>query len=142
MIFLTIFFSNEIMDYKRLFCGLCYDKMIYSRLLMHCRRRVTILEWHPTAENILLSAGFDHRILIWNIAKGQAVNAIECHPDVIYSLSLNRTGSLLATTCKDKKIRIIDPRSGEVLRVGDSHQGNKASKVSSMNYFHEFIKNS
>ena len=41
-----------------------------------------------------------------------------------------RTGSLLATTCKDKKLRIIDPRSGEVLRVGDSHQGNKASKVS------------
>ena len=41
-----------------------------------------------------------------------------------------RTGSLLATTCKDKKLRIIDPRSGEVLRKGDSHQGNKASKVS------------
>ena len=54
------------------------------------RRRVSILEWHPTAENILISAGYDHRILIWNIAKGQSVNAIECHPDVIYSLSLNR----------------------------------------------------
>ena len=40
-----------------------------------------------------------------------------------------RTGSLLATTCKDKKLRIIDPRSGEVLRVGDGHQGNKAAKV-------------
>ena len=57
---------------------------------MHCRRRVTLLEWHPTAENILFSAGFDHRILIWNIAKGQSVNAIECHPDAIYSMSLNR----------------------------------------------------
>lgn len=93
------------------------------------RRRVTLLEWHPTAENILFSAGFDHRILVWNIAKGQSVNAIECHPDAIYSMSLNRTGSLLATTCKDKKLRIIDPRSSEVLRVGNSHQGNKASKV-------------
>ena len=55
-----------------------------------CRRRVTLLEWHPTAENILLSAGFDHRILIWNIAKGQAFNTIECHPEAIYSMSLNR----------------------------------------------------
>ena len=54
------------------------------------RRRVTIIEWHPTAENVLFSAGFDHRILIWNIAKGQAVNTIECHPDAIYSMSLNR----------------------------------------------------
>ncbi len=36
----------------------------------------------------------------------------------------------MATTCKDKKIRIIDPRAGEVLREGDCHQGTKASKVS------------
>jgi hypothetical protein len=40
-----------------------------------------------------------------------------------------RNGSLLATTCKDKKLRIIDPRNGEVLRQGDSHQGTKACKV-------------
>ena len=63
---------------------------IFLSCFFICRRRVTILEWHPTAENILLSAGFDHRILVWNIAKGQAVNSIECHPDVIYSISLNR----------------------------------------------------
>ena len=41
----------------------------------------------------------------------------------------SRNGSLLATTCKDKKIRIIDPRNGEVLRTGDCHKGTKASKV-------------
>jgi len=109
--------------------GLASDLTEHLVELQGHRRRVTLLEWHPTAENILLSAGFDHRILIWNIAKGQAFNTIECHPEAIYSMSLNRTGSLLATTCKDKKLRIIDPRSGEVLRVGDSHQGNKASKV-------------
>ena len=40
-----------------------------------------------------------------------------------------RNGSLLATTSKDKKLRVIDPRSTECLRKGDSHQGTKASKV-------------
>ena len=40
-----------------------------------------------------------------------------------------RTGSLLATTSKDKSLRIIDPRNGEVLREGDCHRGTKASKV-------------
>ncbi len=40
-----------------------------------------------------------------------------------------RNGSLLATTSKDKMIRIIDPRTGEVLRQGDCHKGTKASKV-------------
>ena len=53
------------------------------------RRRVTLLEWHPTAENILLSAGYDHRIIVWNISRGQAVNYIDCHTDVIYSMSFN-----------------------------------------------------
>lgn len=50
------------------------------------------LEWHPTAENILLSAGYDHLIIVWNIAKGQCVNVIDCHEDTIYSMSFNRYG--------------------------------------------------
>ncbi|XP_014680724.1 PREDICTED: coronin-2B-like isoform X3 [Priapulus caudatus] len=92
-------------------------------------RRVASLEWHPTAENILLSAGFDYKIIVWNVGKGEVVNEIECHTDTIYSMSFNRTGSLLATTCKDKKIRIIEPRTGEVCKEGLGHQGSKSTKV-------------
>ena len=49
------------------------------------RRRVTILEWHPTAENILLSAGFDHKIFIWNVAKGKELfrNGRNTSPNLI-----------------------------------------------------------
>ena len=90
---------------------------------------MTIIEWHPTADNILLSAGSDHVIIVWNIGTGEAINYIECHPDVIYSMSFNRDGSYLATTCKDKKLRILDPRTGQVVREGVCHVGSKASKV-------------
>lgn len=93
------------------------------------KRRVGYIVWHPTAENILFSAGFDYLILVWNIGEGVMVHSIDCHPDTIHSLSFNRDGSLLATTCKDKKLRIIDPRSGKVLEEGVCHQGSKASKV-------------
>ena len=48
------------------------------------------VEWHPTAENILLSAGYDHLIIVWNIAKGHVVRVIDCHQDTIYSMSFNR----------------------------------------------------
>lgn len=48
------------------------------------------LLWHPTAENILLSAGYDNLIFVWNIARGQAVNVIDCHEANIYSMSFNR----------------------------------------------------
>eukprot|EP00090_Calanus_glacialis_P031332 TRINITY_DN5161_c0_g1_i1.p1 TRINITY_DN5161_c0_g1~~TRINITY_DN5161_c0_g1_i1.p1 ORF type:complete len:623 (-),score=166.62 TRINITY_DN5161_c0_g1_i1:111-1979(-) len=93
------------------------------------RRRVGIIEWHPTAENILVSASYDHTIIVWNIARGVPVNSINCHTDTIYSMSFNRNGSLLATTCKDKKLRVLDPRTGEIVQQGDSHQGTKAAKV-------------
>lgn len=54
---------------------------------------------------------------MWDIEKGEAVNVIDCHTDVIYCMSLNRDGSLLATTSKDKKLRVIEPRSGIVKSV-------------------------
>ncbi|XP_042145226.1 coronin-2B isoform X1 [Ixodes scapularis] len=93
------------------------------------RRRVGYVEWHPTAEHVLLSAGFDHSILVWDVSRAEAVRTIDCHPDSIHSMSFNRDGSLLATTCKDKKLRVIDPRTGNVIREGVCHQGSKAAKV-------------
>lgn len=81
------------------------------------KRRVAYIEWHPVAENILFSAGFDHLVIVWDISRGEAVNIIDRHPGVIYSMSLNRDGSLLATTCKDKKLRVFEPRSGIVVSV-------------------------
>lgn len=93
------------------------------------QRRVAYIEWHPTAENILLSAGFDFLLILWNIGTGEAANVIDCHPDIIYSISFNRDGSLIATTCKDKMLRVVDPRSGKVYREGLCHGGSKASKA-------------
>lgn len=93
------------------------------------KRRVSFVEWHPTADNILVSAGFDYLIIMWNTAKAEAVRVITCHLDAIHSLSWNRDGSLFATTCKDKKLRIIDPRLGKVVNEGLCHHGTKASKV-------------
>lgn len=57
------------------------------------------------------------QMIVWDVGCGEAVNVIDCHPDVIYSMSFNRDGSLIATTCKDKKLRVIEPRRGIVLSV-------------------------
>lgn len=55
--------------------------------------------------------------MLWDAGTGQILNTIDCHPDIVYSLIFNRDGTRLATTCKDKKIRSIDPRSGLVVSV-------------------------
>ncbi|XP_015994486.1 coronin-6 isoform X4 [Rousettus aegyptiacus] len=79
-------------------------------------KRVGILSWHPTARNVLLSAGGDNMIIIWNVGTGEVLLSLEdMHPDIIHSVCWNSNGSLLATTCKDKTLRIIDPRKGQVV---------------------------
>ncbi|XP_073971921.1 coronin-2B-like isoform X2 [Rhodnius prolixus] len=94
------------------------------------KRRVGYIEWHPTAENVLASVGFDYLIILWDVGKGDALHVIDCHQDVIQSLSFNRDGSRLATTCKDKKLRVIDPRTGFVISEGLCHNGSsRSSKV-------------
>ncbi|XP_017266162.1 uncharacterized protein coro1cb isoform X1 [Kryptolebias marmoratus] len=88
-------------------------------------KRVGIVLWHPTARNVLLSAGCDNQIIIWNVGTGEAIiNLEDMHPDVIFSVSWSRNGSLLCTACKDKKVRVIDPRKKKIVAEKDkAHEG-------------------
>ncbi|CAH1640926.1 unnamed protein product [Spodoptera littoralis] len=97
-------------------------------LVFH-QRRVGLVLWHPTAQNVLLTAGSDNQIAIWNVGTGEVLLTLDCHPDLIYSACWNWTGSKLLTTCRDKKIRIIDPRKGEVESEAIAHEGSKASRA-------------
>ncbi|GBP23869.1 Coronin-6 [Eumeta japonica] len=97
--------------------------------LVYHQRRVGLVLWHPTAQNVLLTAGSDNQIAIWNVGTGEVLLTLDCHPDLIYSACWNWTGSKLLTTCRDKKIRIIDPRKGEVEAEAIAHEGSKASRA-------------
>ena len=77
--------------------------------------------WHPSAENILMSVGADLVIIIWNVVtKEEVMKCTEC-TDLVQSVSWNYNGSLIAATCKDKKIRVIDARTGAVVQVNFFH---------------------
>ncbi|XP_044295621.1 coronin-2A [Varanus komodoensis] len=109
-----------------------------KELLGHARR-VGLIEWHPTASNILFSTGYDYKVLIWNLDTKESViqapvKTIGFHSDVILSMSFNTDGSLLATACRDKKIRIIDPRAGTLLQEANnnSHRVNKVLFLGNM----------
>jgi len=93
------------------------------------QRRVGIIKWHPLAENVLLSAAFDYQIFIWDIGTQSALKQLDCHSDTIYCCAWNFNGTLLATTSKDKKVRVIDPISGEVKGEAKGHEGSKSSQV-------------
>ncbi|KAG8520770.1 Coronin-1C, partial [Galemys pyrenaicus] len=88
-------------------------------------KRVGIVAWHPTARNVLLSAGCDNAIIIWNVGTGEALISLDdMHSDMIYNVSWNRNGSLICTASKDKKVRVIDPRKQEIVAEKEkAHEG-------------------
>ncbi|XP_042297991.1 coronin-1C isoform X1 [Sceloporus undulatus] len=88
-------------------------------------KRVGIVAWHPTARNVLLSAGCDNAIIIWNVGTGEPlINLDDMHQDMIYNVSWNRSGSLICTASKDKKVRVIDPRKQDIVAEKEkAHEG-------------------
>ncbi|XP_061737013.1 coronin-2A [Nerophis ophidion] len=96
-------------------------------------RRVGLVEWHPTANNILFSTAYDYKVMIWNLDCPEQViknpvRTLSQHSDVVLSMSFNADGSVLATACKDRKLRLLEPRSGTLLQEVKC-KTHKASKV-------------
>jgi len=65
---------------------------------------------------VLLISGSDNKIFIWNVGNAEVITEVDL-PEIPLSASWNWDGSKLVTTCKDKKIRLIDPRTGNVEKV-------------------------
>jgi WD40 repeat protein len=94
------------------------------------RRKVGTVKFSPTANNILATTSTDYSVKIWDIEKGKDVLSVDAqHTDIIQSGEWNRNGSLFATSCKDKKLRVLDPRSNRVAAETEGHQGVKGSRV-------------
>lgn len=82
------------------------------------RRKVGTIKFHPSANNILASTGADFSVKIWEVEKGKDVLSIDAqHGDIIQSADWSLDGSLLCTSCKDKKLRVLDPRTQKVAQV-------------------------
>jgi coronin-1B/1C/6 len=92
-------------------------------------RKVGHVLFHPTAENILLSSGADLVIKLYDIEQGAEKAEVTGHPDIVNSVQWSYDGSMLATSCKDKNLRVIDPRANVVQHCVASHQGVKGTRV-------------
>jgi len=94
------------------------------------KRKVGTVRFNPVANNILATTSMDFSVKIWDIEKGTANLSVDAqHHDIINSSDWNFNGSLLVTTCKDKKLRVVDPRTGTVVQEAEAHQGVKGSRA-------------
>ncbi|GJQ82345.1 hypothetical protein Trydic_g416 [Trypoxylus dichotomus] len=95
----------------------------------HKQKRVETVGFHPTAEFLLYSTSYTV-LTLWDLLSEQEIYTNQDHSDVIQSVSWKRDGTLLATSSKDKQVRIIDPRSSEAcVKTASSHQSIKDSRI-------------
>jgi coronin-1B/1C/6 len=99
-------------------------------LLAH-KKKVTLLRFHPTAGNVLASTSADYSVKVWDVESGQAISSNEDFGDnLISDVIWDSKGEILATSCKDKNVRFIDPRSGVTAsKITRAHEGLKSVKL-------------
>lgn len=91
-------------------------------------KKIMFCTFNPCVSSIVASSAFDLTTKVWNIAEQEEAFSIDM-PDQAMHLKWNYTGNLLAVTAKDKKLRIIDPRTNKFCCACKVHDGSKASKV-------------
>jgi hypothetical protein len=103
-----------------------------SQVLRGHKRKIGVIKFHPTAENVVATAAQDYDVKVWDIRTGDAKFTVTGHGGIIQALDWNYDGSRIYTYCKDKKFRIVDPRNGAIVSEVESHQGVKGARVIAM----------
>ncbi|XP_032582400.1 coronin-7 isoform X4 [Drosophila sechellia] len=99
-------------------------------IFSHKQRRVETVGFHPTADGLMYSTAAGC-VALFDLSTQKEIFSNNEHPEVIQSASWREDGSVLATSCKDKNVRIFDPRAAgsPIQLTAESHQSIKDSRV-------------
>ncbi|KAL7717270.1 Coronin [Entamoeba marina] len=89
------------------------------------RRKVGTVNFHPCASNVLATTSADSTLKLWDVEQGEEMFSCEGFTDIVNSCCWNKDGSEIVTSCKDKKMRIFDPRTNTVTAEVMAHVGTK-----------------
>ncbi|EEC48862.1 coronin like protein [Phaeodactylum tricornutum CCAP 1055/1] len=92
-------------------------------------KKVTLLRFHPTANNTLLSTAADHTVKVWDVENSQAVSSFDAIDNLVHDIVWDVKGDQYAFSCKDKMVRLCDGRTGMEAASFQAHQGVKSVKI-------------
>ncbi|CEG71439.1 Putative Coronin [Rhizopus microsporus] len=105
--------------------------------------KLHLLEFHPTSKDVLLTVSQDfnnHTIRIWDLKEQSVKLKFDgINKNMVFTCAWNVDGSQIATTSKEKVIRIIDARTGNVLSEGRSHDSLRPSRIVWLDKTNELI---
>ncbi|XP_028310170.1 coronin-7-like isoform X1 [Gouania willdenowi] len=92
--------------------------------------KIYSIKFHPLASDVLVSSSYDLTIRLWDLKRGKEVKLLTGHDDQIFCMAWSPDGKLLATVCKDGKVRIYDPRkSATPTQEGVGPEGHRGARV-------------
>lgn len=93
-------------------------------------KKVTLLRFHPTANNTLLSTSGDYTVKVWDVENCADVVTFDGISNLVHDIVWDFKGDQFAVSCKDKHIRLVDPRTGNATsEIKTAHEGAKSIKI-------------
>lgn len=93
----------------------------------HAGKRITIVDWHPLANNLVVSVDSTKVTKLFDIGAGSEVAVLpNPYKGLVTSVAWSARGDQLVTYAKDKKLRLFDPRANACTAEVEDHQGVKA----------------
>ncbi|GAB1598509.1 coronin-7-like, partial [Argonauta hians] len=100
-----------------------------SQIVCTEERKIENVLWNPVAEGIVAVSSAES-VRIYDVSSCKRSFSLDEHSDIVQGVAWKGDGSLLATSCKDKLIRTLDPRSQTTCQELKGHAGQKESRVS------------
>ncbi|XP_060945712.1 coronin-7 [Limanda limanda] len=92
--------------------------------------KIYSIKCHPLASGVLVSSSYDLTVRLWNLESGEQVKILTGHQEQVFSMAWSPDGKLLATVCKDGKVRIYDPRKSTApVQEGPGPDGPRGARI-------------
>jgi len=97
------------------------------------KKRLGVQQWHPYASFLLATVGNDFALKLWDIENGKNVTVDGLMADIPLNAEWSPDGKSISISSKDKKTRVVDPRSGQTTFSVTTHEGIKGHRVNWIN---------
>ncbi|KAK6173712.1 hypothetical protein SNE40_017118 [Patella caerulea] len=91
-------------------------------------RKIENVVWNTMADGIL-AASTNKSVKIFDVTQSKELFELEGHKDIVQSIGWHGNGVFLATSCKDKKLRLFDSRTASVVQEGAGCPNLKETRV-------------